>query len=104
MVMSYAAAQLSGTPMGRRRGRVYLPTFNIGTLAANGVWASSAVDSIATAANALLTASTSATDWDWVVHSSVLGSSSVVTHVWADNAPDIQRRRGVKPNYRKNLP
>lgn len=102
-VLSYAAAGISGVPMARRRGRVYLPTFNSGSHS-GAYLASAAADSIATAANVLKSTSDIATDWKWVVRSKVSGSDATVAKVWCDNSIDIVRRRKRDATYRKTLP
>lgn len=102
LCLSYAAAGISGVPQARRRGRVYLPPMNSGAYAL-AYGASTTVDAVAAAGNTLRGSSDLATDWKWVVRSSLAGDAPV-TKVWCDNSIDIVRRRKRDATYRKTLP
>jgi hypothetical protein len=90
------------TGVRRSWGRTYLP---LGANAMSGVrLGGGSVDTIAAAANALVTGLATA-DMHLVVVSAPLASSLNVEHVEVDNVPDIQRRRRPKKQtYRKILP
>lgn len=104
LVLSYKASQISGQDMKRRRGRLYLPPPINTSMLNDGRIAATVVDGISGAANTLLTASTAAADWEWVVYSHVAATSAPVVSVWCDNKCDTQRRRGQDASYRKVLP
>lgn len=121
LCVSMRGALVSGLNRRRRRGRVYVGPLQLAAGdnpqgPANGI-----VDTFATAAAALLTAS----NVDLAVYSpythhdvpvggdikdypdevpALLDDSFIpVTTVWVDNSWDTQRRRGVKATYRKTL-
>lgn len=101
-VMSSAATPVSGVPMARKRGRIYLPCLTDSNYV-TGLIPSATVDAFAGYLNTLRSTSSIATDWKWVVRSSLAGSSPVV-QVWVDNSPDVIRRRKRDSTYRKTLP
>lgn len=103
-VMTYAAIPVAGVNQQRRRGRVYLGPFVVGQIGTNTGWSSATQTGIKSAGNALLTSSTGAADWKWVVHSTVANSSAPVSTGYVDSLTDIQRRRGLKVGVRQTFP
>lgn len=96
--LSYQALPLSGTNQQRRRGRIYLgPIASTVLSSSTGLLTTTAKSAFALAGDGLLAASQAATTWNWGVLS--LASGSLVfagtNNGWVDDAPDIQRRRGV---------
>lgn len=104
IVLSFHGAPISGSPLGRRRGRIYLWAPTNGSLDNAGRFAGSLVTTVKNAGNALLTASDAAADWTWVVWSRVNGTSVPVYAGHVDNAPDTQRRRGLDSTSRQVFP
>lgn len=92
--LSFQGQKSSGIPQARNRGRVYLGP--VGTVVSDADARVSTVyaQAIADSAALLLTASDAAGAWTWVIWSTVLGSSGIITDGWVDNAFDTQRRRG----------
>lgn len=103
-VLSFKGSTVSGVPMARRRGRLYLPPLNAGAYDGTGRFLSSTQATLRNAANAFLTASDAAADWSWVVYSKTTGNATPVIGGWVDNAPDVQRRRGVDASARNIFP
>lgn len=99
-VLSYQAAQVSGIPQARRRGRIYIGTLNTSQIGTDGRLTSTHMGWLEAAAETLLTASNSSTTWKWATHSKVLGSGASVYNGWVDNEPDTQRRRGREATSR----
>lgn len=105
--LSFQAAQVSGVPQSRRRGRVFLGGFGIAMTPGDDN-EFPVVDpiirlGICSAAEDLLAGLT--TDgWVWSVWSRVNASGSAVTNGWVDDAIDTQRRRGVAPTVRTLFP
>jgi hypothetical protein len=93
-VLSYEAAQISGIPQARRRGRVYLGPFNGGVIGTDGRFTTGFLNTMVAAALALLEDSQASVTWKWSTHSRVLGTGAEVNNGWMDNEPDTQRRRG----------
>lgn len=106
--MSYHAAPVSGTPIARRRGRIYLGPWNATVMAettGDAVVASGTADAIAAAGQALIDAGTADTYWvvfspttagaqPWGSGDLTAASLSVINgHV--DNAFDTVRSRGA---------
>jgi hypothetical protein len=104
MAVSYKASTISGVPAGRRRGRIYLPTFYGTVFDSTGRFTSTICNTVRNAANTLRTTSDSATGWDWVVYSRTANTTAPVAGGWVDNAPDIQRRRGQASTLRVVYP
>lgn len=104
VVLSYQAVPVSGIKPASRKGRIYLPSFVTLAYVNTGYLSTGTMNSIATAAAALLTTSTAATDWKWSQYSKVRSLLAPVTKGWVDNAPDIQRRRGFKTSTRAVWP
>lgn len=94
-VLSFQAVPVSGVRPSTRKGRVYLPAFKVAQYGSSGMLGAGAVTSVNTAATTLLTASDAAADWTWCVASQTTGVWAPVVKGWTDNAPDIQRRRGL---------
>lgn len=108
-VISYQGAVTSGVNQARRRGRNYLPTFNVSNIAeASGrvVWSGSSLGFLEAGWEALMT-SVEAADCYLAVFSQTTyngtagspltrlqDSTTRVTSAWVDNEPDTQRRRG----------
>jgi hypothetical protein len=97
---SFNGDYVSGASQARRRGRVFLGPLNTAALTTDGRLSSSLVTAVATAGGTLLTASNSASTWAWIVYSPSGDTGYPVVDGWCDNAPDIQRRRGVDATTR----
>lgn len=102
--LSFKGATTSGVPMSRRRGRIYLPTPTNGNLDNNGRLIGSYLTTVKNAANTLLTASDANSDWTWVIYSPTSNAAVPVIGGWVDDAPDIQRRRGIDASTRVVFP
>lgn len=102
--ISFAASPVSGVPMARRRGRVFLPPFKYTDYDTDGYITSAAVIATKAAITGLLTASTAAANWEWCIYSTVNDTLAPVIGGWIDNAPDIQRRRGRTSTLRAVWP
>jgi hypothetical protein len=119
LCLSFQGDPVSGQAQGRRRGRIFLgPLAGGGQVVSGGrVHVGSAqVAQVATAAGALLSASTASADWEWVVYSPTIvrsitigGSYTPAAHDaaatnvgngWVDNVYDTQRRRGPRATSR----
>lgn len=94
LVMSFQGDRMAGVPQARRRGRVYLPFMGEDDNHTDGRPTTAQVTMVANAGDALLTASTAATDWTWLVYSAVEPGYTIITNGWVDNEWDTQRRRG----------
>lgn len=102
--LSFHGEYVSGFSQARRRGRVYLGPLHTGVLdTATGQLASTVPTTVAGAGAALLTTSNAAADWAWVVYSPTSGQAYPVVGGWCDNAPDIQRGRGLKATSRSSF-
>jgi len=101
LCLSYQALQTPGLDQRNRRGRVYIGPFGTNALATGAPARphGTLITDLAGAATAL--ASGAASDGTpWVVYSSTLASSALVTDGWVDNAWDTQRRRGKAASSR----
>lgn len=101
MCMSFEAVQVSGLPQARRRGRVYLGPFSVNALAPADATQQSR-PKLALRASIKTWAATMAAAWqsagyNWAVYSPTANDAHEVVRVWADDAWDTQRRRGVSP-------
>lgn len=96
LCLSYQGFKASGIPQARRRGRTYYGPLGI-SANSDGVPAAGFVTGLVAGGDQLLTASQAASSWEWVVRSSVTGTTIPVDNGWVDNAFDTQRRRGRKP-------
>jgi hypothetical protein len=105
MVLSFRSSTPSGTPLSRRRGRIYMGPLSdsAGLLDRSGgdVRPSSAARTILGAAGTALSAYPST---DWATFSTVDGVMSNVLSGFVDNAYDTQRRRGTKATARTSWP
>jgi hypothetical protein len=103
--LSFQGTRMSGVSQARRRGRVYLGPLGTNVLTSDGKLSSTETDVIRDAAETLLTASTEAPSWSWVVYSerSDPDATTFVTNGWVDDAFDVQRRRGVDPTARQTF-
>jgi len=101
--LSFRGDYVSGSSQSRRRGRVYLGGMNMAALSGDGRLSSTLCSSVATGAATFLALSDSSTDWAWVVYSPTSGTAYPVTAGWIDNAPDVQRRRGVLSTSRSTF-
>jgi hypothetical protein len=99
MVLSFQAARQSGEPQARRRNRIFIGPLDQTLLGVDGRWTTAANNLLANAADALLASSVAAGGWSWVV-TSAFGGPYEINNGWVDNAPDTQRRRGVKATAR----
>lgn len=102
--VSFQGPIVSGVNQARRRGRLYLPTFDTGTIehsVGRIRWKPAVTAALATACEDLMT--NSGTDgMAWSVYSPTvfaetgnLGTAfTPITNGWVDDAPDTQRRRG----------
>lgn len=100
-VLSFHGEYVSGASQARRRGRIYFGPISTGSIdTTTGQLSAGIVSALATAGGALLTTSNTASDWAWVVYSPTAGTGYPVVGGWADNAPDVQRRRGLKATTR----
>jgi hypothetical protein len=98
--LSFQGIRVSGISQARRRGRVFLgPLGNNAVSSTTGRVASGAYTAIQTAAATLLGGS-GIGDWTWIIWSKASSSQVVVDNGWIDDAPDVQRRRGVDPSTR----
>ncbi len=108
LCVSYQAIRASGIPQARRRGRIYLGPFGSTTADNTTGRPSTATRAAAVAgANALLSASNSAINWKWIIHSPTHPDAEVtntVTNGWVDDEWDIQRRRGLVASARTVFP
>lgn len=87
-------------PRATKRGRIYLPPLNVGTLSktATGVRVSGTVITDITVAASHLKSALAGHNAPWEVWSKRIGIGSLVTSGWVDDAFDTQRRRGPAPN------
>lgn len=106
MVVSYAGPEVSGVNAARRRGRIYLPTFNNATTSSSGgrvTYSTATRNTVRTAfstfCNALIDLPTPVylVVYSPTTHaggSSLFDSVTTVTRGWIDSEIDTQRRRG----------
>lgn len=113
LCLSFQAAAASGSPIARRRGRVFLGPLQVatlGTTAADGEVrpTNAALAAFDTFYSDLRTAVAGIGSYAHCVYSptsdessSLDGSTHVVSEVWMDDSFDIQRRRGSDPTSRR---
>ena len=94
MCVSYQAAQVSGQPQARRRGRFYYGPLDVSALNTDGRPLPAFVTAMKNAAQSLLTAGTTDPTWTWVQYSRTNDGFADVANGWVDNEWDTQRRRG----------
>lgn len=100
VALSFQGTRQAGFPQARRRGRIYLGTFNTSVFTGNRP-ATTFTNAMVAAAQALKGSVTAAgAGFGWVVWSSADGAAVPVNNGWIDNAFDVQRRRGVDPTAR----
>jgi len=100
--VSYKAAYTSGVNPQRRRGRIYVGPWGTSLNDnATGQISASALTTVVAAADALVTAASIASTYQWVVYSPTTDTNGTgetgfypVTSGWVDNQWDIQRSRG----------
>ena len=98
--LSFQGARAAGAPQARRRGRVYLGPLSTNALTGELI-ATGMLTAVASAANTLRTAIPAiAADCWWGVWSHAESHLVPIVDGWVDNAPDTQRRRGVKASSR----
>jgi hypothetical protein len=113
--LSFQAAATSGVSQRRRRGRIYLGPINqaVVTAVAGDLRPSSTPLGVITAAaeNLMVTDVVGEGSIRWAVYSPTTDLTSSVDDAfndvasgWADNAFDIQRRRGASSTYRATFP
>jgi hypothetical protein len=104
LCVSYQAIRASGIPQARRRGRLYMgPMANVSADSSNGRPTTAARAAVVAGAAALLSASNSAINWKWIIHSPTHPEAEVTNSVangWVDDEWDIQRRRGLVSSAR----
>lgn len=95
IVMSLRSAQVSGVPVGRRRGRLYLGPFNQNANM-QGFIDQPCLNAIAAAADTLMTGLRGAVlgPVTWEIYSPTDDTMREVVHIHIDDAWDVQRRRG----------
>lgn len=98
--LSFHGEYISGASQARRRGRVFLGPLNLASLNSDGRFTTTLQSSLSTAAANFVLASNAASDWAWIVYSPSGDTGYPVVNGWTDNAPDIQRRRGVRSSFR----
>lgn len=81
------------------RGRLYLPSFTLGTASTNAPRPSSAMRTKVGQLVPILTG-LGGVDVDWVVWSRKEQTAHPVQYWWVDDAWDIQRSRGLRPTVR----
>lgn len=101
--LSFQAAQQSGSPQARRRGRIYLGPLTQAVGVTTGGQptrvATTPRDVFRTAALQLASSTTSA-GVPWCVYSRTDGVVRPITNGWIDDDFDVQRRRGPEPTDR----
>lgn len=98
--MSFKGQAISGVPVARTRGRLYLGPLSISALDATGRISSTAMAQVVTIGGNMRAASNSSLNWNWVVYSPTSGSTFTVQSGWVDHEFDVQRRRGFDPTSR----
>lgn len=103
--LSYAAAPVSGVPIARLRGRLYIGPLRSTTVTPGGsVSVNSSVDAdfrgVLLQAAADMAAQASTAGYEWIVYSPTLNAGHPVVRTWSDDAWDVQRRRGLRPSSR----
>lgn len=104
MCVSFKGSTVSGVPQARRRGRVFLPAFKGSAYGSDGQIGTTAINTVKAGISALLSASDAAADWTWCIYSPTSDAMVNVIGGWIDNAPDIQRRRGLSASLRTPWP
>lgn len=107
--LSYAGTAVSGLPPARRRGRIFIGPLQVRACETSGdntvpcrpalIFRQNLVKSAQNLKDELFDGSALV----WSMWSPTSGSMLNIVRVWADNAFDTQRRRGVDPNSRVSL-
>lgn len=101
VALSFRAQLISGVNPARRRGRVFIgPLSQAAIHNTEGLLATATLTAFQTAAAQLLASSVAATGWDWSVYSQRDQVLPAVVAGHIDNAPDVQRRRGIASTTR----
>lgn len=100
--LSYRAAEESGVPVARTRGRIYLGPLTTGILSTTvaGEIRPSAANAASIRAAGVALAQQPVGDPEWVVWSPTSLTARPIIEVSTDDAFDTQRRRGAKPTLR----
>lgn len=93
--LNFEAAQVSGIPQARRRGRIFLGPLSVNSLNGDGRLDGLTTSDAVGFGSFLLTTSNTATDWAWVVYSRTNATSYTIVRGWADNSYDHMRSRGL---------
>jgi len=111
--ISYKGTYLSGVSPKRKRGRIYLGPLKGACIdTGTGKLDSTMVTAFATAADTMITTSTSSSEWRWVVYSPTSDPTGegndadcwdAAVSGWVDDEVDIQRRRSLKSVGSKTL-
>lgn len=103
--LSFQATRQAGVNQARRRGRIFIGPLNINAQNAGNI-DTTKVTLVKDAGLALLTASRSSVEWEWVTSSATFAATPYTNPVdngWVDNAFDIQRRRGWDASVRSTF-
>lgn len=105
--LSFSAPPIAGIPPPQLRGRIYLGPFCSAALTGGGLGVESTVDlglrNIIVKSAVELGNSADGVGAPWAVYSPTRGAAAELSRFWADDAWDIQRRRGIKPSERVTL-
>jgi hypothetical protein len=105
--LSYSADPVSGIPIARRRGRVFIGPLCANVLGGSSLNTESVPDSgfISTVTKAAgdLASIALAAGYVWSVFSPTLNAAAPISSAWVDNAWDTQRRRGNRPTSRTTI-
>jgi hypothetical protein len=95
LALSFQGNRVAGFPQSRRRGRIYMGPLNQAAFTADRP----AAAFMTAAANAAIALKTSVAaiggGSSWIIWSQVDQAAVDVDNGWIDNAPDVQRRRGL---------
>jgi len=109
--LSFRGALTSGTPAGRRRGRIFVGPLNVNSgfmeVATGHMRPVQTLMTALTAGANRMADNLTALGFTWVVYSETQRAGgdahagvTPITYVWADNAFDTQRRRGIRASTR----
>lgn len=98
---SFSAAQVSGSPPARRRGRVFIGPIASSVNVSAPATPSGAARTTINEELEWLAGAVGASGWDWCVYSRRDQQVHPVVRGWSDNAWDVQRRRGNAPTDRE---
>lgn len=100
LCISYQAAKVSGEKQANKRGRIYLPPFDI-QWTVDGRPNSTMLEDLTTGFHTFID-NLNGDGYYFVVYSRELEQTFVVEEVWVDNSWDTQRRRGQEPTLRQS--